>query len=85
MADEVLKYIMEAEILFLAPLSCATGIATLLRRSSRMKPSQLRGGLIYCLSSAPDSAAIRETHAEAHGLLPAYTFEVTEGDRKSVV
>ncbi|HSB91800.1 MAG TPA: DUF4242 domain-containing protein [Flavitalea sp.] len=36
-------------------------------------------GLIYCLSSAPDSSAIRETHAEAHGLLPAYTFEVTDG------
>jgi hypothetical protein len=36
-------------------------------------------GLIYCLSSAADSAAVTETHAEAHGLLPSYTFEVTEG------
>ena len=36
-------------------------------------------GLVYCLSSAADSSAIRETHAEAHGLLPSYTFEVTEG------
>src|SRR6476619_4734378 len=25
-------------------------------------------GLIYCLSSAADSTAVRETHAEAHGL-----------------
>jgi hypothetical protein len=37
-------------------------------------------GLVYCLSSAADSSAIRETHAEAHGLLPSYTFEVTEGE-----
>jgi hypothetical protein len=36
-------------------------------------------GLIYCLSSAPDTAAIRKTHAEAHGLLPAYTVQVTSG------
>jgi hypothetical protein len=36
-------------------------------------------GLVYCLSSASDSSAIRETHAEAHGLLPSYTFEVSEG------
>jgi len=61
MADEVLKYIMEAEILFLAPLSCATGIATLLRRLSRMKPSQLRGGLIYCLSSRKNSARLKRS------------------------
>lgn len=36
-------------------------------------------GVVYCLSSAADTNAIRNTHAEAHGLLPAYTFEVTEG------
>jgi hypothetical protein len=36
-------------------------------------------GLIYCLSSSKDSTSIRKTHAEAHGLLPTYTFEVTEG------
>ena len=36
-------------------------------------------GLVYCLSSAADSGSIRKTHAEAHGLLPAYTFEVTDG------
>jgi hypothetical protein len=36
-------------------------------------------GLVYCLSSANDSNSIRKTHEEAHGLLPAYTLEVTEG------
>ncbi|QHT70246.1 DUF4242 domain-containing protein [Rhodocytophaga rosea] len=36
-------------------------------------------GLVYCLSSASDSASIRKTHAEAHGLLPAYTYQVTDG------
>lgn len=36
-------------------------------------------GRVYCLSSASDSGSIRNTHAQAHGLLPAYTFEVTDG------
>ncbi len=36
-------------------------------------------GLVYCLSSAGDSSSIRKTHSEAHGLLPAHIFEVTEG------
>jgi len=36
-------------------------------------------GLIYCLSSAPDSESIRKTHAEAHGLLPQYIYKVTDG------
>jgi hypothetical protein len=36
-------------------------------------------GVIYCLSSAADSSSIRKAHAEAHGLLPNYTFEVTDG------
>ena len=36
-------------------------------------------GLIYCLSSAPDSESIRRTHAEAHGLLPQYIYKVTDG------
>lgn len=37
-------------------------------------------GLVYCLSSAPDTAAVRKTHAEAHGLLPAHIFAVTDGE-----
>jgi hypothetical protein len=36
-------------------------------------------GLVYCLASAPDSATIRDTHAEAHGLLPQSIFGVTDG------
>jgi hypothetical protein len=36
-------------------------------------------GLVYCLSSAPDSTSIRSTHAEAHGMLPDHIYEVTEG------
>ena len=36
-------------------------------------------GLIYCLSSSSDTGSIRKAHAEAHGLLPAYTLEVKEG------
>ncbi|MEP7110153.1 MAG: DUF4242 domain-containing protein [Ferruginibacter sp.] len=36
-------------------------------------------GLVYCLSSSIDTASIRKTHAEAHGLLPGYTLEVTDG------
>ena len=33
-------------------------------------------GLVYCLSSADDSAAVRRTHADAHGLLPTHIYEV---------
>jgi hypothetical protein len=36
-------------------------------------------GLVYCLSSASDTTSIRKTHAEAHGLLPSYFLEVTDG------
>jgi hypothetical protein len=36
-------------------------------------------GMVYCLSSAKDSNAIRQTHQEAHGLLPDYTLAVTDG------
>lgn len=37
-------------------------------------------GLVYCLSSAADSASIAKTHAEAHGLLPSYVYGVTQGE-----
>jgi hypothetical protein len=36
-------------------------------------------GLVYCLSSAPDSNDIRKTHAEAHGMLPDNIYIVTDG------
>src|SRR3982751_2565688 len=32
-------------------------------------------GLVYCLSSSPDTASITKTHAEAHGLLPAEIYQ----------
>ena len=36
-------------------------------------------GLVYCLASANDSAAVTETHAEAHGLLPDRVYKVSDG------
>ena len=41
-------------------------------------------GLVYCLSSARDSGAVKKTHAEAHGLLPANIYEVTEGEAAAI-
>jgi len=35
-------------------------------------------GLVYCLSSAGDSTSIRDAHKEAHGLLPAEIYAVTD-------
>jgi hypothetical protein len=37
-------------------------------------------GLIYCLSSAPGSEAVKNTHAEAHGLMPSEIYAVTDGE-----
>ena len=42
-------------------------------------------GKIYCLSSAPDSNAIIETHQEAHGLLPSRIYKVTDGKQSAAV
>lgn len=42
-------------------------------------------GKIYCLSSAPDSNAIIETHREAHGLLPSKIYKVTDGSQSAAV
>jgi hypothetical protein len=39
-----------------------------------------KNGTVYCLSSAPDSNAVKKTHAEAHGLIPALVYEVTAGE-----
>ena len=36
-------------------------------------------GLVYCLSSSTDTASIRKTHAEAHGLLPDHIYQVEPG------
>ena len=37
-------------------------------------------GLVYCLSSSADTQSIIKTHAEAHGLLPAHIYKVTDGE-----
>jgi hypothetical protein len=37
-------------------------------------------GTIFCLSQAPDSSAIINTHKEAHGLLPDYILKVKQGE-----
>lgn len=36
-------------------------------------------GVVMCLSEAPDSAAVKKTHKEAHGLLPAFVLQVKQG------
>ena len=36
-------------------------------------------GTVYCLSSAPDTMSVVETHREAHGLLPQQVYDVTDG------
>ena len=42
-------------------------------------------GNVYCLSSAPDSGAIRKTHAQAHGLLPDQIYMVNSGKESSEI
>jgi hypothetical protein len=39
------------------------------------------GNQVFCLSQAPDSAAIVKTHKEAHGLIPAHVMEVVPGQK----
>jgi hypothetical protein len=36
-------------------------------------------GDVYCLASAPSAEAVRQTHSEAHGLLPDNIYEVVGG------
>jgi Nickel responsive protein SCO4226-like len=36
-------------------------------------------GVVYCLSSAPDTSAISNTHREAHGLMPQVIYKVGSG------
>jgi hypothetical protein len=38
-----------------------------------------RAGKVYCLAEAPDSAAVYNTHKEAHGLVPDLVEKVTDG------
>ena len=38
-----------------------------------------KNGNVFCLSESPSAEAVKETHAEAHGLLPNEIVEVTLG------
>lgn len=38
-----------------------------------------KAGVVMCLSQAPDSNAVINTHREAHGLLPKYVLQVQQG------
>ena len=38
-----------------------------------------RGGTIHCLAEAPNAEAVKETHREAHGLVPETVLPVVEG------
>jgi hypothetical protein len=40
----------------------------------------VKSGTVFCLSEAPDSNAIIQTHKEAHGLVPAYVMPVKQGE-----
>ena len=42
-----------------------------------------KNGLVYCLSSAPSAEAIKNTHAEAHGLMPETIYEVIAGEESA--
>jgi hypothetical protein len=39
-----------------------------------------KSGTVVCLSQAPDSTAIINTHKEAHGLVPANVEKVKQGN-----
>jgi hypothetical protein len=39
-----------------------------------------KDGLVYCLSSAPDSQSIVNTHRASDGMLPTEIYQVTSGD-----
>ena len=41
-------------------------------------------GLVYCLSSSANPESITKTHAEAHGLLPAEIYKVTDGQEAAL-
>ena len=36
-------------------------------------------GVVYCLSSAPDTMSIQNTHREAHGLMPQAIYKIEDG------
>jgi len=40
-------------------------------------------GKVYCLSQAPNSELVSNTHKEAHGLVPSTVYQVTEGQESA--
>ena len=40
-----------------------------------------KDGVVMCLSQAPDSFAVKNTHREAHGLLPDEVLPVQQGKK----
>ncbi|MEP6676606.1 MAG: DUF4242 domain-containing protein [Ferruginibacter sp.] len=42
-------------------------------------------GKVYCLSTSKDTQSIRQTHAEAHGLLPTVIYEVSDGKKADTI
>jgi len=41
----------------------------------------VNGGVVVCLSQAPDSSAVIKTHREAHGLIPQHIMQVKPGEK----
>ena len=41
----------------------------------------VNGGMVVCLSQAPDSSAIVKAHKEAHGLVPQHVIAVKPGEK----
>lgn len=39
-----------------------------------------KSGNVFCLSQAADSSQVISTHKEAHGLIPAFTLKVKQGE-----
>ena len=42
-----------------------------------------KNGIVYCLSTAKDSASVKKTHRHAHGLMPAEILHVKAGAESS--
>src|SRR5260221_385041 len=41
----------------------------------------VNGTVVVCLSQAPDSSAVIQTHKEAHGLIPQHIMQVKPGEK----
>jgi len=41
----------------------------------------VNGGVVVCLSQAPDSLSVIRTHKEAHGLVPQHIMQVKPGEK----